>query len=281
MRIILYASIVVLTIAFPQDTVSHASQALRIWGENIVPTLFPYMVFSRLLSQHLKSTQRSVIPVTALLGILGGSPSGSMLIASVASKLSRRSLHALCAFCGTISPMFILGSLQTWTGDPNLCRFLLMIHWMAAFLSAGFVWLLDRNHVKYTSADLPTFPSENTKPLSQCIDAILHVGGCIICYSVLAGFVAKLLPPRSALQTIFHTILEISGGTHAVWNSPLSQSTKIPLLSAALGFSGLSILAQNHELLGQVGISMLRLVFYAALRAVCAFACVFLLTFFT
>ena len=101
----------------------------------------------------------------------------------------------------------------------------------------------------------------------------MQVGGCIICYSVLAGFAEKLLPDNTVLYPMFHSILEISGGSHAICESSLSLKTKFRLLSAALSFSGISILAQNHAFLSPLGISMTNLVSFAVIRAACAFVC--------
>ena len=96
-------------IAFPQHASGAAASALRIWGLDVVPSLFPYMVFCRMLSARLREHDVPAAPVAALLGLLGGSPSGATVIAAYGSCLSKRALLTLCAMTGTISPMFTLG----------------------------------------------------------------------------------------------------------------------------------------------------------------------------
>jgi len=59
----------------------------------------------------------------------------------------------------------------------------------------------------------------------------------------------------------------MSGGIYAVCQSSLSMREKGIVLSVALGFSGLSILSQNHYMLKSIGVQMHKLILFAALRA--------------
>ena len=268
MGIALYSLTLLFLLLHPSDTVGHATQALRIWGENVVPILFPYMVFSRLLCHRLRALRMPASPLITLFGLMGGSPSGASIIAASANQLSSRTLHALSALCGTVSPMFILGTLETWTHDAKLCHRLLSIHWLCAILSAGIVWCFSRNTEKPSIA-IQTLPSFSfTQSIAQSIDAILQVGGCIITCSVLAGMLEKLFLPQSIWMSLLHASLEISGGLHTLCQNSLSLDLKYILLSAALGFGSISLLAQNHAVLSPVGISMPRLLFFALVRMV-------------
>ena len=89
-------------IVFPQHTSGAAASALRIWGLDVVPSLFPYMVLCRLLSSRLREHDVPAAPVAMLLGLLGGSPSGASVLAAYGSRLSRKVLLALCALAGFV-----------------------------------------------------------------------------------------------------------------------------------------------------------------------------------
>ncbi len=267
MKTLLYALVIVFLILFPADTAETARKALTLWATAIVPVLFPYMVFSRFLCTSLDAIRFPVHLLTAALGILGGSPSGAAVIAANQNAFSRRNLFALCAFCGTVSPMFILGTIQTWIGQPAVCRRLLLVHWLSTAACAWLVWLLDpsgQERIPHTSKDTSVNSSD---PIRQSIDAVFQIGGCIILYSVLAGMLGRILRPYPALQPLAHAALEVSGGIHAICESTFTPEIQYILLSAALGFSGFSILSQNHDLLRPFGISMRRLMIYAVLRA--------------
>lgn len=267
MKILLHALIIVFLILFPSDTADTARKAMTLWATSIVPMLFPYMVFSRFLCEVLDTIRFPIVPLTAALGILGGSPSGAVIICANQSAFSQRKLFTLCAFCGTISPMFILGSMQSWINQPAICRRLLLIHWFSAAACAWIVWLLNHSYQETLSLKTSKTSVNHSDPIRQSVDAVFQIGGCIILYSVLAGMFGKILRPFPILQPLVHAVLEVSGGIHAICESTFSPETHCILLSASLGFSGFSILSQNHAMLKPLGISMRRLTVYAVLRA--------------
>lgn len=281
MRVVLDLIVLLALIFFPQTTSAAAVQALRIWGLDVVPSLFPYMIFCRLLASHLRQTCAPAWLASALLGLTGGSPSGAAVIAAYADRLPRRTLLTLCALTGTVSPMFMLGSVRVWTRSSSLSSLLLTGHLMGALLSGLIVWM-TYPHWAHSSSAFRTFsPSENeaapcrapsSSALTQSIDAILHVGGCILCYSVLASLLS-LLPLSRLSAALLHGLLEVSGGAHALCTLPLPFTGRAMLLSLLLGFSGLSILSQNLSQLRDLGVRMTHLLGFALLRAaLCACA---------
>ena len=251
-------------IVFPQHTSGAAASALRIWGLDVVPSLFPYMVLCRLLSSRLREHDVPAAPVAMLLGLLGGSPSGASVIAAYGSCLSRRVLLALCALTGTISPMFTSGTVQAWTQNTVLCRLLLLCHLLGAACAGGVVFWACKDESPAVSASAPSAP---VNPMAQSIDAILHVGGCIICYSVLASLL-RLLPMLSdSTGAVVHGLLEVSGGVHALCTAAIPGKLRAVSLSVLCGFSGFSILSQNHAFLAPLGVRMTQLIAFALLRA--------------
>ena len=268
MSIALYLLVILCLILFPQHTAEAAGDALRIWGLDVVPSLFPYILFCRLLSVRLREKNFPAVPIAAALGLLGGSPSGASVISAYAASLSAKALLALSALTGTISPMFMLGTLQSWTHDAALCRLLLTCHLLGAACTGGLVFLLceDTAVAQTNGASAAALPGN---PIAQSIDAILQVGGCIIRYSVLACLL-KLLPVFSGnVGAIAHGLLEISGGAHALSTAAMPGRLRAVWLSALCGFSGFSILSQNHAFLGPLGIRLPLLVRFALLRAAC------------
>ena len=150
--------------------------------------------------------------------------------------------------------------------NASLCRILLLCHWLSALLCA---WIIRAMHNRNGDAVFiqPSANNIPSNPIMQSIDAILLVGGCIICCSVLSGILGKLLAMFPFLQPFTHALLEVAGGIHAICQADLPDGAKSILLSASLGFGGLSILAQNHGMLRQLGISLRQLLCFAALRA--------------
>ncbi len=270
MRIALYAAVIACLIRFPQHTARAAADALTVWGLDVVPSLFPYMVFCRLLSGRLREQRIPAAPCAALLGLLGGSPSGASVLAAYGESLPRRTLLALCALTGTISPMFTLGTVQAWTQDEALSRLLLLCQMMGAAMAGACVYGLGGHLHGAGRAPRESACAAQDHPIAQSVDAVLQVGGCIVLYSVLAALLRLLPFAQGQAGALLHALLEISGGAHALSAAFAPGSSRAIALAAACGFSGLSILSQNLTFLRPLGVRMTHLLAFAALRALSA-----------
>jgi len=260
---------------FPQVCAKAARDALYVWGLQVVPSLFPYMVFSKMLAERIRNTKWPPIAVCLLLGTIGGSPSGAALIETYAMRLSGRSLLPLCAFTGVISPMFFLGTVRSWTEDALLSRNLLLAQLAGALMAAlcaCFIPVSQRIPSKVCSTE-----RTEKSPLTQSIDAVLQIGGCIICFSVIASLLG-LVPLHPSVRAVLHAVLEISGGMHAIIQSAISVSTKPVLLAFVSSFSGLSILSQNLLFLRSVGVRTNTLLALSIVRAIFSALAIMLLS---
>ncbi len=249
----------------PSITTSAARDALRVWGLDVVPSLFPYMVLCRLVASRLQKTGIPAGPAVAVLGLLGGSPSGAATLSGFSKTLNTHQVRLLAALTGTISPMFLLNTVKIWSGDPRLCRLLLVSHLYGAAFALLCMDFLTRGQKK-SACQGASVSSGN--PITESVQSILSVGGCIVFFSVLSAGLQALLPGMGRLPgALLHAALEISGGLHSLCTLPLAPVTRAVCMAAASGFSGLSILMQNHLFLRPLGLSFSDLLFFALLRA--------------
>ena len=99
-------------LAYPQQAADAAQQALTLWARAVVPVLGPFMVCAVMLSGRLGSSIAPCV-VTAWLC---GSPGGAKIFQSF--RLSRKNALHYAAVTGTMSPMFFLGTVSGWLGNP-------------------------------------------------------------------------------------------------------------------------------------------------------------------
>lgn len=271
MKLMLWLVILMLILYMPDVSSLAARHALEIWGLDVIPSLFPYMVLCRLIASQLQRTNLPAFPVIATLGILGGSPSGAAAISSYARQkpFSRRQLYSLCALTGTISPMFFLSTMRSWNIASSICRLLFISHIGGALLTFLCVWSFFAQ-ARPSSVSSPGMPPDSeTSPIVQSVSSVLNVGGCIVFFSVIAAcFSASLAWLPEAVRASFHGLLEIAGGVHALSTLPMSLKGQGLLLAAATGFSGFSILSQNAMFLKDCGVRFSHLVLLAVVRAV-------------
>ena len=270
MRIPVLLFMLFLLLSRPNQAASAARKALSVWGLDVAPSLFPYMVYCRFTAKALQKSGLPAAPVCTLLGLLGGSPSGAAVLAAYAPGLSRKTLLRLAALTGTLSPMFFRSTLRIWTGNAPLCRLLLAAHFFGAAFAALCAGLLPDRKIPVSAVQ-----TASGDALSESIQSILRVGGCIVFFSVTAAGLCSFLPGLPPLAgALLHAVLEVSGGLHGLCQLPLSAFQRALLLSACVGFSGLSILTQNAFFLRPLGVRLRELIFLACLRALAS--CFFL-----
>ena len=270
MRIACCLLMMLVMLLFPGSTGEAARSALQTWVLSVVPSLFPYMVLCRMLASQLAGSRLPPALLVAALGLAGGSPSGAATLSGYArsGRLRRDALLPLCALTGTISPMFVLNTAGGWLGEPRLARCLLAAHLLGAVLSAVLVKAFVRRGPSPKEA-LPDHSSSGSPgdPIRESVRAILSVGGCIVFYSVVAEGLSLLLPLYDKAAAVLHGVLEAAGGAHAICTVGFSKDAQALLTSAVLGFSGVSILAQNSLFVRDSGVTMRELILLGFLRA--------------
>ena len=275
------AFLLVALLVLPDQAAQAAREAIFVWGLDVAPSLFPYMVLCRTLTARLRTRRIPAHIVAAGLGLMGGSPSGAAGVSVCAQRegLSRRQVLPLAALTGTLSPMFLLSTLRGWTGDVRLCRLLTVSHILGALFAFAVVRLYAGKSARPHPACGPTDGAQ-ANPIAESVQAILSVGGCIVFFSVLAAIVRLLIPhlPDSA-AAVLHAVLEVAGGARALAHAPFDPPVRAVLLAAACGFTGLSILSQNLLFFRSLGVRFSHLLVIGVLRAIgagAAMACLML-----
>ena len=198
-------------LCFPGTTISASQSALSIWARDIVPSLFPYMVLCKMTAQRLRSARFPAAPLAALLGCMGGSPSGAAMLSVSSGGMAQSQLYALCALTGTISPMFFVGTLHAWGVAQKTCLCLLAAHGLGAL--SAFVCVRRLSPVREKVAARETPEKANGNPITDSVFSVLGVGGCIVFFSVAAACIRILFPflPETG-GAYLQSVLEIAGG---------------------------------------------------------------------
>lgn len=254
----------------PSAGTQAAKNALKLWGLEVVPSLFPYMVFCRMLSARLKAYDVPVALSSSALGLLGGSPAGAAALSADGTGNSRVLLLPLCALTGTMSPMFLYGTVGRWMNASRAYSLLLpMIHVLSALICALVLYVITIRmpHAAREREASPLTSAKESDPISESADAIITVGGCIVFYSVVSAQISGISWIPEQFAAIIHAVLESAGGIHAILNASYQEHVRMVLLAAASGFSGISILSQNYAFLRRMGVRFSQLVSIAILRA--------------
>lgn len=211
-----------------------ASAACALFVRSVMPGLFPYLVVVQLLLSRVKLRHGWQL---MLLGWAGGSPTGARLLS--AAPGDRRRLAVRCA---TMSPMFLLGTLGQWLGNPMAAGWIFLSVLLGGYL-AGF---LAPSEAPRAAAGTDAVPLRFGDAVESGARTMLAVCGTMVMMRVLAALVGEALGPWPRLQLIVMALLEVTTGAQAVAQLPLPLALRGALLAGLTGFGGAAIMLQNR-----------------------------------
>lgn len=242
-------------IAAPDAAFSAASKAALLWWTRVLPSLLPYLVASSLL---LKSgvparLPKRLAPVLLLpLGLLGGYPVGAKLAGKLYrdGSLSLSDAQKTAAFCNLPNPIFLISvAAAGFFHDPKTALPLLCgIYGTALF---GLIPLSRIRFAVVRSSAVPALARDLPAAISDGVQSILNIGGCLVFASVLGAllestgvfrlFGASAPTVRACTLGLF----EMTSGANAVAALPLSLPMRLALSAFFLRFGGFSVLLQS------------------------------------
>ena len=241
-----------------------AREGIRLCVMTVLPSLFPYMVLSSMLTSGFVG--QSMKPLRLLgrlcgmpkgteclfpIGILGGYPTGARAVTQIygSGAITKQQAEHLLSFCSNAGPSFLFG----------ICGQFFDQSWM--------VWLLWGVHIlsaiavgmccSHGTGKTVTIDKLQMVPLPEAIDkgirTTARVCGCVILFRIIIAYVDKLNIAGSRLSLLLAGILELTNGV-----CRLDQISNIGLrfvvASAFLSFGGICVLMQTASVTQDLGI---------------------------
>lgn len=276
--------IIVILILNPTEYMNVALDGILVWATCVLPSIFPFMFFSKLFSEYgnLEKTFSIFQPVSKnlyhtpgcsmyvfALSIISGYPIGAKLTEDLykSKKLSREEAIRTVSFCSNSGPMFIIGTVAVGMFMSAKAGYIILIsHIISAILNG----LIYRNYKLKTNSfyQKEYFISERnddsiSKSMTSSVMSILVVGGYICIFFIIAKmftntFLFKYI--SSSISTVFgveqnvisgvlNGFFEITNGCITLSKSSVSLTTKTLLSNAIITFGGLSISFQSLNFL--------------------------------
>ena len=202
-----------------------AQTGLELCIRTVIPSLFPFLVLSVLLTKSITGTGRFLQPITRLLGIpaeaqsvlipafLGGYPVGAKCIHDLwrTGQLPKSQAERLLGFCSNAGPAFLFGMLSGFFPEKKTLWLLWLIHILSAIATgcilspAGTATAAQRKESEKT---------ETTDFLLSSMKAMGMICCWVILFRILATFLMRwvlwLLPPW--LSVLVTGLLELTNG---------------------------------------------------------------------
>ena len=242
-----------------------ASEGINVCLYTVIPSLFPFIFLSVLLTESLLGQR--IVPLRFLCklcgipegaesllaaGLLGGYPVGAQCIfqAYKLGHLPKRDAQRMLGFCNNAGPAFIFGMIGSMFPSIKYAWALWGIHILSSILVGILLPLKSISSLIPLSTHKLSFSSTLTKT----IYVTANICGWVIIFRIIISFCSRwflwILPPT--LQTAFIGFLELANGCCNLTNID-SVHTRFILCSGFLGLGGVCVAMQTVSVTSELG----------------------------
>jgi sporulation integral membrane protein YlbJ len=301
----LLISFAAVIIIYPERYVKVCFDGILLWGECVLPSLFPFMVITMLLiktgvaekgstpfKRLAKSLHMPKVGATMfLMSICSGYPAGSRIVAEYAEAkaITLQDAKKLSLLCSTSGPLFIVGSVgYKMFGDKIIGCKIMLAHALSV-IALGLIYALSSKKEK--CAEPPPFKAAGNPLYDSFYSAVLSVlvAGGFICFFYTLSQVIKDFNLFYPLQILFtkalgeecsaafcQGLVEVTGGCAAL--AQCGGKLSVPAAGFLITFGGACILAQQLCYLVKCNVRPTFFIFFKLLQALLCFAILLLIT---
>lgn len=295
-------------IACSAEAMEAARYSLRLCGEVLIPSLFPFFVLSALIQELGLPSRlgRLTAPgmrrlfgvpgsgcAALILGLMAGYPLGAASVAGLVERgeLERGEGERLLGFCNNSGLAFILGAAGAGVfGSARAGLVLYAAHILAA-LTAGVLLSLGRPRPALRLPEIrPPRAGALPSAVTTSVRNMLNVCGFVVAFGVITGTLDAVgLLPTLALDLSRLTGLEVSacraavvgffelGGGVGAMRGLSATPLNLAVCALVIGWGGLSVHFQTSAVVSGAEISTARHFTGRCLSAVFSFVYVLLL----
>jgi len=245
---------------FPEEAVNGARNSMRLWALSVVPAMFPYLVMLPVLADpHALRLYRRLFAgvmrkcfrlpgesaAVIVVGMLAGSPAGSMLCASVGGELMGGEIkRTVLPVCG-ISPGFLVAGVGVGMLGSAGAGYVLAAGQACSQIAMLFLLraLYREDGPKRFAETEPMLP-----PVRYAVMGVLNVGGYMALFGSVGEIVRRLF--GGATGDLLICMLDFPNGASVA----AEKGWGLIPIAMLTGFAGICIAAQNTGVLKKVGI---------------------------
>lgn len=282
-------------VLWPKEAIEAMRDGLKLCGNVILPSLFPFFVLSSLvvelgMSRYLgRLFQPVMAPLFRVngacasamaLGFVGGYPVGARTAIALyqSGQCSKTEAERLLAFCNNSGPAFILGVVGAGIFGSGMVGLLLYLVHIAASLLVGLLFRFyrpgegpRRGRLQGAQFQTASFPAAFTHSITGALSSTLNICAFILFFTVTIRMLS-LTGVLTALSRILTLLLGPFGFSQS-WAQRLltgvlelssgvssltdgSLSGRLSMAAFMLGWAGLSVHCQVLAFLGDSSLSM-------------------------
>ena len=268
----------------PQKYISVSLNAIDVWAKILIPALFPFFVFTKLLTSFGYIKQASLVfqnttyalyktpPISAyifIMSILTGYPVGSKLVSDIykSGQITKAEAQKIITFTSNSGPMFIVGSVGIGMFYSKTVGYILLISHIIGAMLNGLLYRNLQKNENFTQKNY-THSTEDFSLSSSVLDSIqsiLMIGGIIVIAFIFIEIlnslnifypIIKLLEligiDPSISTSLINGFCEITRGCLDISKLTLSTNLKTVLTCSIISFGGISTTLQAMAFLKEI-----------------------------
>lgn len=234
---------------FPQYASIPTRNALMFCARTLVPSLFIYMVLSKIIISlpitDILIKRVGIAPIMLAIGSLCGCPIGAKNAVSLfeSKKISKRFAEYLCSFTNNASISFVIGYVGgELFGNTAVGLKLFLFQIIASILTAVIM-----KKLLFGKEKLPTvIPSKAQKvglreAVSDSAITMINLCACAVFFIVCGDAVSGIFNINGIGIAVLKSVLEFSSGCASALSCGIYA---LPITAFSIGFCGLSVALQ-------------------------------------
>lgn len=233
-----------------------ARQGLSLCLQTVIPSLFPFIFVSSLLTSGLSNIRFkksfSFIPAQALpaftIGLLGGYPTGAQSVSHLYRNgvLVKETAERLLSICNNCGPAFVFGILSGLFSSPMEC----WIIWGILLLGNWIFLMLNPIPPSKSYPQLKPKSTSCSEAMTKALRAIVSICGWIVIFRIITEFLNRwflwMFPPIP--KVLFIGLLELTLGCLSL-KEITNESVRFILCVGMISFGGCCVTMQTKSVI--------------------------------
>ena len=258
-------------VIYPEVTASASKEAISLWLNAVVPTLFPFMIIADFLKRTGMINRMPIRAYPCAMAVLSGYPMGARIAGDAYREghLQEKELYHILSYSMVTGPALIVGAVGVELFGSRMLGYILAVsHYGAAVVNRWFYG--DFSCRKRVAADAgaqeKACESYYTFLTESILDSFKTIG--IILAYIMMFMIGTDILQFSGVFSFIHTdygvaltkgIFEMTVGCNALHSCQCTTLLKLVLTSFLISFGGLSVLGQSMSMLKGCPITLLQL----------------------
>ena len=280
-KIILYSVLVFLVtllILNPEKSILYTKNGITLCQEIIIPSLFPFFVcsgllvysgFCEMLAKLTKPIMKPLFNINPtgsaafILGLISGYPLGAVTACQLYESMyvSKSEAERLLAFCNNSGPLFILGAVGISMFHSPQAGIILYVSHILGAMTVGVLFRFYKSNtfnapISSITSEKKSIPELFSIVLTNSIQSILTVCGCVVFSSVMANLIMDMLYLSPTFKAIINSSLEFVSGLSRISYLDTSLFSKLIMSAGVCAFAGLSVHMQVMGVASKSGLSL-------------------------